>query len=125
MFYVIKNNEVFEYGNTISCAWEYPAEAKELENIDMIYFEENKDKYSVIDGVLCDISQTPDYLNKTADDLKEKRILEIKDALNNLDLKCIRAIREGGEDTDGVTYLQKYQDEINALRTELNNLEQS
>ena len=50
-------------------------------------------------------------------------VAEIKSKLDALDLKCIRAIREGGNDEDGVAFLDKYQQEINTLREELNTLE--
>ena len=53
----------------------------------------------------------------------EAKIAEIKSKLDALDLKCIRAIREGGNDEDGVAFLDKYQQEINTLREELNTLE--
>ena len=49
---------------------------------------------------------------------KEKRIAEIKKELDTLDLKSIRAIR--ANDTE---YINKYEQEAQALREELNNLE--
>lgn len=47
------------------------------------------------------------------------RALEIKRELDALDLKSIRAIREGGADDDGILFTVKYQEQIAALRTEL------
>lgn len=123
MFYVIKNNSLYEYGDNLSRAWEYPSEAKELAGVDVITFEENRDKYTISNGSLVDISNTETYLNSVAQKAKENRIAEIKTELNALDLKCIRALREGGTDDDGVPYLEKFQAEISKLRAELSSLQ--
>lgn len=123
MFYVIKNNSLYEYGDNLSRAWEYPSEAKELAGVDVITFEENRDKYTISNGSLVDISNTETYLNSVAQKAKENRIAEIKTELNALDLKCIRALREGGNDDDGVPYLEKFQAEISELRAELSSLQ--
>lgn len=123
MFYVIKNNSLYEYGDNLSRAWEYPSEAKELAGVDVITFEENRDKYTVSNGSLVDISNTETYLNSVAQKAKENRIAEIKTELNALDLKCIRALREGGNDEDGVPYIEKFQAEISELRAELSSLQ--
>ena len=50
---------------------------------------------------------------------KEKRVAEIKAELDALDLKTIRALRSN--DTE---YIQKYEEQANALRTELVALEE-
>lgn len=123
MFYVIKNNSLYEYGDNVNRAWEYPAEAKELSGVDVITFEENRDKYTISNGSLVDISNTETYLNSVAQKAKENRIAEIKTELNALDLKCIRALREGGNDEDGVPYIEKFQAEISELRAELSSLQ--
>lgn len=123
MFYVIKNNNLYEYGDNVNRAWEYPAEAKELAGVDVITFEENRDKYTISNGSLVDISNTETYLNSVAQKAKENRIAEIKTELNALDLKCIRALREGGNDEDGVPYIEKFQAEISELRAELSSLQ--
>ncbi len=123
MFYVIKNNSLYEYGDNLSRAWEYPSEAKELAGVDVITFEENRDKYTISNGSLVDISNTETYLNSVAQKAKENRIAEIKTELNALDLKCIRALREGGNDEDGVPYIEKFQAEISKLRAELSSLQ--
>lgn len=54
---------------------------------------------------------------------KEKRLyqieielIEIQQKLEELDLKTIRALREGGANSDGVSYLEVYQSQINELR---------
>lgn len=123
MFYVIKNNNLYEYGDNVNRAWEYPAEAKELSGADVVTFEENRDKYAISDGLLVDISNTEEYLAAAAAKVKGTRISEIKEELNALDLKCIRALREGGNDEDGVPYIEKFQAEISELRAELSSLQ--
>lgn len=119
MFYVIKNNILHEYGDNISVAWEYPQEAKEISGIDMFDFERNKDKYEIKDGELVDISQTEEYLASASAKQKAAREEEIKQELAALDIKCIRAMREGGQDEDGVLFLDKYLAQINTLREEM------
>lgn len=123
MFYVIKNDKLYEYGNNVNRAWEYPSEAKELAGVDVETFEEHRDKYEISGGILTDISSGAEYAAYVEQKTKEKRINEIKTELNELDLKCIRALREGGNDADGIPYLEKFQNEISALRTELNSIQ--
>ena len=110
MFYVVKDNKLYEWGDVVSNAWNCPAEAKELKGVDLAFFDAHMENFEVQDGVLVDISGT-------------EKFAEIKSKLDALDLKCIRAIREGGNDEDGVAFLDKYQQEINTLREELNTLE--
>lgn len=57
--------------------------------------------------------------DKAIIEAKEKRAEEIKEELNALDLKSIRAIRSN--DTE---YIEKYEEQANALRTELAALEE-
>ena len=63
---------------------------------------------------------------KGYDAIKEKnknlRIEEIKLKLSELDLKTIRALREGGFSESGKPYLEIYQNEIDELRNELQKL---
>ncbi len=61
----------------------------------------------------------PDYELKMAELAKTDRIEEIKSQLDELDLKTIRALREGGQTKDGKPYLEVYQEEIDKLRAEL------
>ena len=51
------------------------------------------------------------------------RILNLEGFDTDLDLKCIRALREGGNDEDGVPYIEKFQAEISKLRAELSSLQ--
>lgn len=123
MFYVIKEDKLYEYGDNVTKAWNFPDEAKELPGVEMFYFENHKEQFVLRDGILVDISGTEEYLSKLEVKDKTLRIEEIKAELEVLDIKCIRAIREGGNDDDGVPFLEKYQSEINNLREELNTLE--
>jgi len=63
--------------------------------------------------------KNPDYENEKNEQIKEQRKNEIKLKLAELDLKTIRALREGGENEEGQMFLKIYQEEINALREEL------
>lgn len=47
---------------------------------------------------------------------------EIKVQLGELDLKSIRALREGGTNSDGVPYIELYQSQINELRQKYSDL---
>ena len=123
MFYVVKDNKIFEYGDKITRGWEYPAEAKEIENVSTLFFQENSDRFEIKDGVLTDISQTEAYLAKKSEEQIEERKAEIQKELDALDIKCIRAMREGGNDDNGVPFLDKYLSQINTLREELKNIE--
>jgi len=122
MFYVIKNDNLYEFGDRVHSAWEFPQEAKELAGVSLFEFQQNRDKYLVQNGCLVDISKSEEYLSAQAEKAKEIRKSEIITALDALDMKCIRALREGGEDEDGIPFLQKYQSEIMTLREEYNSL---
>ena len=107
MFYVIKNNMVYECADRISRAFDYPDMAKELLGVDVRTFDENRDKYAIIEDTLVDISDTEEYKKKMQDQAKQARIAEM---------------REGGNDENGIPFLEKYQNEITTLRDELNAL---
>ena len=122
MFYVTKDDKIYEYGDKINSAWDFPTLAKEFKNLSMKDYEQKQDRYEIQNGELIDISSTENYLRTVAEKDKAKRISEIKEELSELDLKCIRALREGGNAPDGTPYLDKYQAKINTLREELNSL---
>ena len=122
MFYVIKDEKLYEFGDNVNQAWDYPGEAQELLGVTLSEFYENMDRYKVQDGKLVDISQTREYLAKVAEDEKSARKEAIQKELDSLDIKCIRAMREGGNDEDGTPFLEKYQAEIISLREEYNSL---
>jgi len=64
----------------------------------------------------------PEFETKKQETQRQNRIKTIKQKLEELDLKSIRALREGGEDKNGIPYLEIYQNEINTLRQELQTL---
>lgn len=65
----------------------------------------------------------PNYTSELAAKQRAIRIREIKETLEELDLKSIRAIREGGETDEGKAFLEVYQEEIETLRAEMTALE--
>ena len=73
---------------------------------------ETNEEYTLIDGeyVLKNSEESIEYQ-------KELRKQEILTALNELDLKSIRAIR-----ANETEYIQRYEEEATALREELKNL---
>lgn len=122
MFYVVKEDNIFEYGDYINKAWEYPEEAKELSGIDSSYYETNKDRFAIVEGILTDISETDEFKLQVVEKEKTQRREQILEELAALDMKCIRAIREGGSDENGISFLEIYQNRINELRNEYNSL---
>ena len=66
--------------------------------------------------------ENPNYEEEIKEKNKNLRIEEIKLKLSELDLKTIRALREGGFSESGKPYLEIYQNEIDELRNELQKL---
>ncbi|HIS35900.1 TPA: hypothetical protein IAC10_04640 [Candidatus Scatousia excrementigallinarum] len=122
MFYVIKDEKLYEFGDNVNQAWDYPEDAKELTGVTLSEFYRNMDKYKVQDSKLVDVSQTEEYLARSVQEQKSVRKQEIQNKLTELDIKCIRAMREGGNDEDGTPFIDKYQAEIISLREEYNSL---
>lgn len=122
MFYVIKDEKLYEFGDNVNQAWDYPEDAQELTGVTLSEFYRNMDKYKVQDSKLVDVSQTEEYLARSVQEQKSVRKQEIQNKLNELDIKCIRAMREGGNDEDGTPFIDKYQAEIISLREEYNSL---
>lgn len=118
MFYVIKDEKLYEFGDNVNSAWDYPEEAQELTGVSLFDYQNNMEKYKVENGKLVNISQTDEYRAI----ISEERKKEIETELETLDIKCIRAMREGGNDIDGISFLDKYQAQISALRDEYNSL---
>lgn len=118
MFYVIKDDKLYEYGDNVNSAWDYPEEAQELAGVTLFDYQKNVEQYKVRNGKLANVSQTDEYKAKIAEERKK----EIETELETLDIKCIRAMREGGTDIDGISFLDKYQVQISALREEYNSL---
>jgi len=74
---------------------------------------------SVTDGVVADISDTDDYKAKALAKENTLKKIDLQTQIDELDLKSIRALREGGTTSDGTTYIEYYTNQITALRTEL------
>lgn len=125
MFYVIKNNVLIEYGDSVNKYWDYPNDAQELKEVSVENYNENKDSFSVVNGELVDITSTEEYLLQR--ELKENEKLKnnLKNQIEELDLKRIRAIAEpeikDGE--TGETWLEYYTIQVQALRTQLTQLD--
>lgn len=122
MFYVIKNSVLYEFADKIENMSYYSDEVQEFKDVSVFDYQTNKDKYKIQNGKLVDISQTEEYLAKVAEEEKLAKKEDIQNKLEELDLKCIRAMREGGVDKDGIPFLEKYQSEIIELREEYNSL---
>lgn len=111
-----------------------------------IYFDENKEAYAQIEtlerwgrGLLFQCSDeeyreylegkriwqngklviNPDYAAEQAEKERAARIEEIKEALNELDKKRIRAMCEPSEYAKGVSWLEYYNQQARELRAEL------
>lgn len=72
----------------------------------------------VQNGVIVDISNTDEYKAKITENEKTSKKAELQTQMNALDLKCIRALREGGikDETTGQTWLEYYNNQILELR---------
>ena len=88
--------------------------------VDIDYSTFEPEKYAVVDGVLTDISSTPDYIAEQEAKEKEAQNIEIQKQLDELDKKRIRAICEGGEKEQGKTWLAYYNEQAISLRAQLN-----
>lgn len=122
MFYVVKDEVLYEFADNIEAILDYPELVQEISGVTMFEYQMNKEKFKIENGKLVDITQTAEYLSKVAEEDKLARMQEIQSELDALDLKSIRAMREGGVGEDGVPYLDKYQAEIIELRNEYNSL---
>lgn len=82
------------------------------------------EKYSLIDGVLTDISTTQEYITKVSQQQKEITLLGLKSQIEELDRKRIRAIAEPTlkDAENGQTWLEYYTEQIQALRAQIASL---
>ena len=112
----VANNKII--GISVGCYYEkginYPIEEVEVSGEIYNAYIEDKDKVIYSNG---EIVLNPNYEADKAEKEKQDRILQIKNELNNIDLKSIRALR--ANDTE---YIQRYETEALALREELHNL---
>lgn len=67
----------------------------------------------------------PEYEAEQAEIARQKRIAEIKQELNKLDTKRIRAMCEPETRADGQTWLEYYNEQAFELRNELQKLEEN
>lgn len=79
-------------------------------------------KFTVINNRVLDISLQPGYVQNQRINEIETEIDNIRNELDKLDLKSIRALREGGTLENGTTYLDFYQSQIDELREHLSEL---
>lgn len=89
--------------------------------VDIDYNTFNPEKYSVIDGVLTDISQTQEYQDKTSQQEKEITLVNLKLQMQELDKKRIRAIAEPAikDMESGQTWFEYYTEQIISLRNQI------
>lgn len=87
--------------------------------VDIDYSTFEPEKYEVIDGVLTDISNTPEYIAEQAQKAKEIKNAEIQKQINELDIKRIRAIAEPSQKTTNQSWLEYYTGQIQDLRAQL------
>lgn len=75
-------------------------------------------------GVLVDISDSDEYKNKINAEKNELKKIELQKQIDILDIKSVRALREGGvkDSTTGQTWLDYYTKQIISLREQLNDL---
>lgn len=64
----------------------------------------------------------PNYDAEQAEIVKQANIEKIKAEIANLDLRSIRALREGGSYNESQTYLEHYTEQITALREQISSL---
>lgn len=81
-----------------------------------------KGKFSIVDSKIVDSTTLPEYQLKLKVSELENKLTKIQKDLDALDLKSIRALREGGKTNDGVLYIDFYQNQINDLRSEYSEL---
>ena len=76
----------------------------------------NKYKYNVETN---SIILNPNYEKEQAEEEKQFQKSELQAKISELDLKSIRAIREGGTMPDGTTYADYYTAQISELRKQI------
>lgn len=66
--------------------------------------------------------ENPDYPAIKSEREKQNKIIELQAKINELDLKSIRALREGGEKEPGLTWFDYYTEQIQDLRQQIQEL---
>lgn len=92
--------------------------------VEIDYSTFDPEKYSVIDGMLADISDTQEYKYKIAQREKETTLADLKSQVAELDTKRIRAIAEPAlkDQESGQTWLEYYTQQIQSLRIRIASL---
>lgn len=84
----------------------------------------NQDKAIIKNDAIVDISNSDEYKAKVIAKSNAAKKAELQDQINALDLKSIRAIREGGiyDEKSDQTWLDYYTAQIKFLRDQIANL---
>lgn len=90
----------------------------------MVEIPDDGKPYGLIDNQLVDISSTEAYKAKVTEDAKQIKLAELNSQISELDLKSIRALREGGiyDSSTGQTYIEYYTSQIVELRKQIASL---
>ncbi|MEI8128291.1 MAG: hypothetical protein WCG95_01610 [bacterium] len=112
MYVEIKDNKLLSWCKNPYLDYEYV-------NIDYSTFD--PEKYSVLEGILTDISDTQEYKDKIAQWEKEITLANLKSQIEELDKQRVRAIAEPAlkDSQSGQTWLEYYTSQIQALRVQI------
>lgn len=112
MYVEIKDNKLLSWCETPYLDYEY---------VEIDYSTFDPEKYSVIDGILTDVSGTQGYQDKVAQREKETTMADLKLQIEELDKKRIRAVCEPElkDAESGQTWLGYYTQQIQALRAQI------
>lgn len=93
-----------------------------VETGNALYFLEDYEELQ--NDSVVNISESEDYQNCILEKQKSVKKAEIQAQLDELDLRSIRALREGGikDEITGQTWLEYYTAQIISLREEMDNL---
>jgi len=92
--------------------------------VDVDYNSFDPGKYSVINGILTDITNTQAYQDKISQKQKEQTLSELQTQIEELDRKRVRAIAEPElkDSESGETWLEYYTNQIITIRNQISNL---
>lgn len=112
MYVEIKENKLLSWCEKPYLDYEY---------VEIDYSTFNPEKYSVIEGVLTDISNTQEYQDKITQEEKEATLADLKSQVEELDKKRIRAVCEPEikDPESGQTWLEYYTQQVQALRAQI------
>jgi len=115
MYVEIKENKLLSWCENPYLDYEY---------VDIDYSTFAPEKYSVLDGVLTDISDTKGYKDKIAQREKEIALTDLQSQIEALDKQRIRSIAEPAlkDSQSGQTWLEYYTNQIQALRVQIAHL---